>query len=149
MEGADPNHGYEATLAGDSSSGGTQGGTDSSLQAGPKAGPVGNDPLIARHLCLDALQHLSHKGSNVGLACKRISLFRLHMLHSQDSCIDGNTKGAPRLRCIAVEAACSLKIPVSCMMHQGARTFHVHLVSYRRPQPYCQMQQQTCALLSR
>lgn len=93
VEGADPNHGYEATLAGDSSSGGTQGSTDSSLQAGSKAGPVGDDPLIARHLCMDALQHLSRQRSNVGFACKRISLFKLHILHSQDLCIEGNTKG--------------------------------------------------------
>lgn len=56
----DPNHGDEAALAGDGSSGGTQGGTDSSLQAGAKARPVADDPLIACNLCLDALQHLSH-----------------------------------------------------------------------------------------
>ena len=73
-EGADPNHWNEATLSGDSSSCGTQGSTDSSLKAGPEAGPVGDDPLIARHLCLDALQHLSHQGSNVGLACNSMSL---------------------------------------------------------------------------
>lgn len=105
VEGADPNHGYEATLAGDSGSGGTQGGTDSSLQAGSKAGPVGDDSLVARHLCLDALQHLSHQRSNVGLACKRSNVSKLQVLHSQPLCIDGNTKGIPVLRCIVVEVA--------------------------------------------
>lgn len=60
-----PNHGDEATLAGDSSCGGTQGSTDSSLQAGTKAGPIADDPLIACNLCLDTLQHLSHQWSNV------------------------------------------------------------------------------------
>lgn len=60
---------HEATLAGDSSSGGTQRSTDSSLQGGPKAGPVSDDPLIACHLCLDALKHLSHKWCQMGPAC--------------------------------------------------------------------------------
>ncbi len=111
-EGADPDHGYEAALAGNSGSGGTQGSTDSSLQAGPKAGPVGDDPLIARHLCLDALQHLSHQRSNVRFACEGSSWFRLHVLHKQDLCINSNTKRVPTLGCIAVEAACSLKLGI-------------------------------------
>ena len=65
----DPNHGDEATLAGDSSCGGTQSGTDSTLQAGAEAWPVADDSLVACNLCLNALQHLSHQWSNVRLAC--------------------------------------------------------------------------------
>lgn len=61
----DPDHGDEATLAGDSSSGGPQGSTDSTLQAGAEARPVADDPLIACNLCVNALQHLSHQWSNV------------------------------------------------------------------------------------
>ena len=149
VEGADPDHGYEATLAGNSGSGGTQGSTDSSLQAGSKAGPVGDDPLIARHLCLDALQHLSHQRSNVGLACRH----EIGIFSEQAASTAMQRNVSTPFVLLLMHKSCLCNIcnlnRLLLLMHQGARTFHVHLVSYRRPQPYCHMQQQTSALLSR
>lgn len=83
---------HEATLAGDSSSGGTQRSTDSSLQGGPKAGPVRDDSLIACHLCLDALKHLSHKWCQMGPACMASeAVFNTsHTMHVRHAGICGN-----------------------------------------------------------